>query len=71
MHQNVKNLNSIKEELKLINDKLPLIIAVSKTFQMLDIMPLIESGHIHYGENKVQEAVEKWSQIKKEFKNIK
>ena len=34
-------------------------------------MPLIESGHIHYGENKVQEAVEKWSQIKKEFKNIK
>ena len=71
MHQNVKNLNSIKEELKLINDKLPLIIAVSKTFQMSDIMPLIESGHIHYGENKVQEAVEKWSQIKKEFKNIK
>ena len=38
---------------------------------MSDIMPLIESGHIHYGENKVQEAVEKWSQIKKEFKNIK
>ena len=71
MHQNVKNLNSIKEELKLINDKLPLIIAVSKTFQMSDIMPLIESGHIHYGENKVQEALEKWPQIKKEFKNIK
>ena len=41
------------------------MIAVSKTFKIDKILPLIEHGHIHYGENKVQEAVEKWTEIKK------
>lgn len=71
MHQTIKNLNLISDELKLVRDKLPSIIAVSKTFPMSEIMPLIKFGHIHYGENKVQEAVEKWTDVKKEHKSIK
>ena len=51
--------------------KTPKIIAVSKTFKLDHIMPLIEYGHIDYGENKVQEALEKWSKIKEQNKNIK
>ncbi len=45
--------------------------AVSKTFALEDILPLINHGHIHFGENKVQEAIEKWVQIKKDFTNVK
>lgn len=77
MHINVKNLlkieENVKSKLKKINNlnKIPKIIAVSKTFKMNDIMPLIEHGHIHYGENKVQEAQLKWTEIKKKNKNIK
>ena len=52
-------------------NKVPSIIAVSKTFPVSSILPLIKEGHIHYGENKVQEAIEKWSDIKKEFNTIK
>ena len=55
---------------KLDNSKLPRIIAVSKTFSLDHIMPLIEHGHNHFGENKVQEAQTKWLQIKKEKKNL-
>ena len=44
------------------------IVAVSKTFPLEHIMPLVEHGHNHYGENKVQEAVSKWKQIKNEKK---
>ena len=47
------------------------IIAVTKTFPISEIKPLIDHGHLHYGENKVQEALEKWNEIKKEAKNIK
>ena len=47
------------------------IIAVSKTFTLSHIQPLINHGHIHYGENKVQEAIAKWSEIKKENNNLK
>ena len=47
------------------------IVAVSKTFKMVDIKPLIDFGHIHYGENKVQEAVEKWTDIKKDKSELK
>ena len=47
------------------------IIAVSKTFPMSEINPLIENGHIHFGENKVQEAIDKWSDIKKSHENLK
>ena len=77
MHQSVNNLNIIKtqihEELKKLNlkDKIPNIIAVSKTFPMEQIKPLIESGHIHFGENRVQEAFSKWSGVKSKYKNIK
>ena len=71
MHINVKNLlkieENVKSKLQKIHklNKIPKIIAVSKTFKMNNIMPLIEHGHIHYGENKVQEAQLKWTEIKK------
>ena len=77
MHNIVNNLISIQNELKIKIKKLdfinynPNIIAVSKTFTIKDILPLINYGHIHFGENKVQEAIEKWTDIKKDFKNIK
>ena len=67
MHNSLTNLQEIKEEIysKNINDnKSVKIIAVSKTFQMDKIIPLIDDGHIHFGENKVQEAVNKWTAIK-------
>jgi pyridoxal phosphate enzyme (YggS family) len=72
MHNTVKNLIYIEELIKskVNHDKLPTIIAVSKTFPIENILPLLEHGHLHYGENKVQEALDKWSDIK--FKaNIK
>ena len=77
MHFTVKNLLKINENVKINvsneNKKLeyPKIIAVSKTFKIDQIIHLINFGHLHYGENKVQEAVEKWSEIKTEKKNIK
>jgi len=70
MHHTVKNLldieNNIKTHLNELNvNNNPKIVAVSKTFKIDKILPLIEHGHIDYGENKVQEAVEKWTEIKK------
>ncbi len=50
---------------------IPEIIAVSKTFSMSDILPLINHGHIHFGENKIQEAIEKWENIKLDFNHLK
>ena len=72
MHNTVKNLIYIEELIKskANQDKLPTIIAVSKTFPIENVFPLIEYGHLHYGENKVQEAVEKWTNIKNENHNI-
>jgi pyridoxal phosphate enzyme (YggS family) len=66
MHNTVKNLIYIKDFIKskVNHDKLPKIIAVSKTFPIENILPLIEHGHVHYGENKVQEALDKWTDIK-------
>ena len=49
----------------------PKVIAVSKTFKLEKILPLIEYGHLDYGENKVQEAIDKWSEIKLKNQNIK
>ena len=74
MHDSIKKykdiVNSIERELEgQKNTILPKIIAVSKTFQLKRIIPLIEYGHLDYGENKVQEALDKWSEIKK--KNLK
>ena len=70
MHNTVKNLLEIKDNIKIQLNKLninhnPKIVAVSKTFKIDKILPLIEHGHCDYGENKVQEAVEKWTEIKK------
>ena len=53
------------------NTKFPNIIAVSKTFKLEKILPLIDYGHNDYGENKVQEAIEKWTLIKEKKPNIK
>ena len=69
MHSSVKNLINIQKKIEyeqsILNYKnLPKIIAVSKTFKIDKILPLIEYGHLDYGENKVQEAVDKWSGIK-------
>ena len=77
MHQTVQNLIQIKEEIKEeilknnIEDYQPNVIAVSKTFKIEHISHLINFGHSHYGENKVQEALEKWSNIKQNNKKIK
>ena len=70
MHNTVKNLLEIKNNIKIYLNKLninnnPKIVAVSKTFKIDKILPLIEYGHSDYGENKVQEALEKWTEIKK------
>ena len=76
MHKIVQNLitieNQLKSNLKEVNIlNLPKIIAVSKTFGMNKISPLIEHGHLDFGENKVQEALEKWKNIKEQFSQIK
>ena len=73
MHKTVDNLilieNTLKEKLNNIN--IPTIIAVSKTFPISDVLPLINHGHEHFGENKVQESLEKWTSIKNDFHNLK
>jgi pyridoxal phosphate enzyme (YggS family) len=76
MHTALKNLLDIEKNLKIYLKELninnnPKIIAVSKTFGVDKILPLIEYGHINYGENKVQEAVEKWTEIKKTNSKLK
>ena len=73
MHNSVKNLIYIEDLIKskVNDDKLPKIIAVSKTFPIENILPLIEYGHLHYGENKIQEALDKWCDIKNDNNNIK
>jgi len=76
MHITVKNLldieNNIKDNLNNLNiNNYPKIIAVSKTFKIDKILPLIEHGHLNFGENKVQEAIEKWTEIKKTNSEIK
>jgi pyridoxal phosphate enzyme (YggS family) len=73
MHNTVKNLIYIEDIIKsrVNHDKLPKIIAVSKTFPIENILPLIEHGHLDFGENKVQEALDKWSDIKNYKQNIK
>ena len=76
MHSTVKNLLDIESNIKIHLDELkinniPKIIAVSKTFKIDKILPLIDHGHMDFGENKVQEAIEKWSEIKKNNSSIK
>ena len=77
MHKTIENLNYIQNQvnskiLKLnLNNYKPKIIAISKTFKIDHILPLIEYGHRDFGENKIQEAVEKWTEIKNKNQNIK
>src|SRR5210317_849455 len=76
MHNSVQKYNDI---ISAINKKIeeqniftsPKVIAVSKTFGLEKIFPLIEYGHLDYGENKIKEAIQKWSDIKLKKKNIK
>ena len=73
MHQTILNLNAIKNEIKTnneINERIK-IIAVSKNFSINYIKPLLDFGHIHFGENRVQESIEKWPDIKENNKNLK
>ena len=76
MHDTVKRyediINTIKEKLEDQKiKKFPKIIAVSKTFKLEKILPLISYGHLEFGENKVQEAVEKWTDTKLKNQKIK
>ena len=75
MHDVIKNytevINAIEHRLKDQNINQPKVIAVSKTFSLDKILPLIDCGHLDYGENKVQEAIEKWSDIKLTKKELK
>ena len=77
MHKSVHNLIQIEKEIQsnIINldttTKSPKIIAVSKTHTMSNVLPLINHGHLDFGENKVQEAIDKWSDIKNKKNSIK
>jgi len=76
-HKTINNLDLIKKEIQSKISKLnyvsynPQIIAICKTFPISDVIPLINHGHVHFGENKVQESISKWTDIKNDFKNIK
>ena len=76
MHDSVQKYKDILSAIdrKIEEQKIksiPKVIAVSKTFKLEKILPLIEYGHLDYGENKVQEAIDKWSEIKQKKQNIK
>ena len=76
MHTNVRRLNLVKNNVKEIFDKkqlktIPQIIAVTKTLPLKEIIPLLESGHVHFGENKIQEAEGKWLNVRNQYKNLK
>ena len=64
IQENIKNLNTQ-------NDIPAQIVCVSKTFPLSKLLPLVNFGHNHFGENKVQEAEEKWSELKKSNENLK
>ncbi len=76
MHNTVQNLINIEKNIQSnlidlnINNQTK-IIAVSKTFGVEKILPLINHGHVDFGENKVQEAIDKWTEIRKENSNVK
>ena len=75
MHPSVERLNLVKNKIEeIINSKQlktdPQIIAVTKTFSLEKIIPLLDEGHIHFGENKIQEAESKWLNVKYKYKNL-
>tara|TARA_B100000768_G_C11268697_1_gene372353 strand:+ start:686 stop:1339 length:654 start_codon:yes stop_codon:yes gene_type:complete len=73
LHKSINNLALINNQIKSKFGSIGNInvIAVSKTFPINEIEPLIDNGHVHFGENKAQEAVEKWANIKSSFKHLK
>ncbi len=68
MENVIKNFNLIKQEIE--DKKNVKLVAVTKTFPISHILPVINEGHAHFGENKVQEAMEKWTSIKQDFPKI-
>ena len=77
MHHTESNLIEINDKIKSkinslsLNQYNPKVIAVSKTFKEQDILPLLDYGHLDFGENKVQEALLKWPNLKEKYKNVK
>ena len=72
MNTIIERFEKIKSNIKLLNPSKPVnIIAVSKTFSLAHIQPLIDYGHIHFGENKVQEASSKWLETRKKLPNLR
>ena len=76
MHKSLEQLNLVNNKVNdIINKKQlktePKIIVVTKTFPLDKIIPLLKNGHIHYGENKIQEAEDKWNEAKNHYKNLK
>ena len=75
MHSSIEKLSAVKNKINDILSKKqlktnPKIIIVTKTFPINNIIPLLEIGHLHYGENKIQEAEIKWANVKNNYKNI-
>ena len=75
MHTCSQKLDLIKNKVKEIIDKkqlktVPNIIAITKTFSLNTITPLLEMGHIHFGENKIQEAESKWIGVRNKYSNL-
>ena len=75
MHINVQRLNLVKSNVREVFEKkqlkiFPQIIAVAKTFPFNEIEPLLKIGHLHFGENKIQEAESKWTGIKDKYKSL-
>ena len=75
MHTCVQKLNLVRNKIKEITDRkqlknIPQIVAVSKTFSLNEIIPLLEMGHYHFGENKIQEAENKWIDVKNKYKDL-
>ena len=76
MHTSLEQFNLIKDKVNdIVNKKqlkiVPKIIVVTKTFPLSEIIPLLKNGHVHYGENKVQEAENKWPIVQRRFINLK
>ena len=76
MHSSVERLNLVINKVKEICDRkqlktIPEIIAVTKAFSLNNIIPLLEVGHNHFGENKIQEAETKWVKIKNQYPLLK
>ena len=69
-HLSVNNLKQIEHEVQLKGSPAKIVV-VSKSFEINDILPVINYGHKDFGENRIQEAIDKWSNLKKEKKDIK